>query len=102
MIIPKTHLENKKKIENFWFGFSLGVLLGGVSLFLLGTKSGRELLRRLLHSAEEMEYYLENYLEKIETDKKEEKNKEKEAQPNKRTPLIAEVLEKIHLATKKN
>lgn len=102
MIIPKTHLENKKKIENFWFGFSLGALLGGVGLFFVGTKTGRSLLLKIIQSAEEIESYLEKYLKEINEEKKEEKdNKNDNNSPPKRPPLIAEVLEKIHLAIKK-
>ncbi len=58
--------QNNHKLSNFWLGFSLGCLtVGGVGFFL-GTKKGRQTLKKLIDLSENWEEnlaILENYLE---------------------------------------
>jgi hypothetical protein len=50
---------------NFWFGFSLGIAGTTAVGYLLGTKKGRQTLRKLLDYAEETPHDLNHILEKL-------------------------------------
>lgn len=58
---------NEVQQTNFWFGFSLGVSTLLVLSYLLGTRKGREMVRRVLKAAEEIDdnilVLLEKYVE---------------------------------------
>lgn len=87
----KPRLEN-----NFWSGFLLGGILGAGCLFLLGTKKGRQILKKMIKSAEELEESLAEIIgdleEKIEENQKKMENKIAEVIPEKN---ISSVLQKI-------
>lgn len=95
----KNHQENKK-INQFWFGFTLGVTIGGIGLFLLGTKNGRSFLRKIIESAEELDFYLEKNLKEL--DEKKNERKTTTTKNENRTPLLANILERIYLTMRKN
>lgn len=82
--------HEQKVIGNFWFGFSLGVILGGGILFLLATKKGRKWLKKIIALAEEIENSGENFFKDLE--EKMEEKKEVIA------PHLASVLGKIKSA----
>lgn len=44
--------EEKEKGSNFWLGFLLGGIVGGVGLFALGTKEGKRLVEKLIEQVE--------------------------------------------------
>ncbi len=54
---------NKHEITNFWSGFALGA--GALTLisFLLGTKKGREFLKKALDVSENLDEHLKELLE---------------------------------------
>ena len=47
---------------NFWFGFTVGTLSMATVAFLLGTKKGRELLKKAIAYAENYEYTSDDFL----------------------------------------
>lgn len=51
---------------NIWFGVAVGMLLGGGGLYLLGTKNGRDMLKKIIALAEDMELSLADVLSNIE------------------------------------
>lgn len=95
------HDQNKSSLTNFWFGFSLGAITLTIAGYLLGTKNGRILLKKILELSENLEENLlllgeeleENILEKSQAD-----------QTFKSTPKIhstlRDVLEKIKVRRK--
>lgn len=52
--------------NNIWFGVVVGILLGGGGLYVLGTKNGRSLLKKIIALAEDMELSLEDVLSSVE------------------------------------
>ena len=48
-------MKNKQKqpASNFWFGFSFGILATAGAAYLLGTKKGREDLKKVMEYAEQ-------------------------------------------------
>lgn len=50
----KQFVDEHKK-TNFWFGFALGATTASTALVLLGTKKGRETLKRALELSEGLE-----------------------------------------------
>ena len=55
----------QKKIP-FWLGFILGGLFGAATIFLLGTKEGKKLAKKLLEKTEVFEEELEEKISKLE------------------------------------
>lgn len=51
---------------NVWFGFAVGAVIGAGGLYLLGTKDGRVLLKKLIDLAENMELSAEDVISEIE------------------------------------
>ncbi len=45
--------QNKQPASNFWFGFSFGILSMAGGAYLLGTKKGREQLKKIMEFAEQ-------------------------------------------------
>lgn len=91
--------QKQKPENNFWLGFLLGGVLGAASLFLFGTKKGRQTLKKIIESAEELEESLaetiENLEEKIEESQEKIGNKIETIIPEKN---IGSVLQKIKSA----
>lgn len=54
---------NEHKLSNFWIGFSLGMAGATGIAFLLGTKQGREMVKKALKFSENMEENLERLLD---------------------------------------
>ena len=47
--------QNNYQPSAFWFGFSLGTIATGLSLYFLGTKKGREKLKKIMDLTENLE-----------------------------------------------
>lgn len=74
--------EEHQHSNNFWSGFSLGILAGGGIMYLFATKRGRKLIQNLLENSDTLEGNLESILQMIQKnivvdkeDKQEEKKK---------------------------
>jgi hypothetical protein len=52
---------NREKVTNFWFGFAFGGLTLGALTFFLGTKKGRQTLKKVLEVSENLEEDLLTY-----------------------------------------
>ncbi|OGK20561.1 hypothetical protein A3C23_05180 [Candidatus Roizmanbacteria bacterium RIFCSPHIGHO2_02_FULL_37_13b] len=52
--------------SDLWSGIIIGLILGAGGLFFLGTKAGREQLRKLLELIEDMELSTEDMIKTIE------------------------------------
>ncbi len=63
MVNNKVHNQN---LGNIWFGFATGIVLGGGGLYLLGTKDGRVLLKKIIAFIEDMEFSAEDVLNGVE------------------------------------
>lgn len=75
--------------NNFWFGFSLGVLTVGAFVYFFGTKKGRKTLKNLLEITENLEENLTQLIQEIEKDNN-------INQPNKQiTSTINTLIEKV-------
>jgi len=57
--------NQKNNSENFWSGYSLGVLSGGLLMYAFGTKKGRETLKKMLSQSETIEDNLSQLVELI-------------------------------------
>jgi len=57
--------NQKNNSENFWSGYSLGVLSGGLLMYAFGTKKGRETLKKMLNQSETIEDNLSQLVELI-------------------------------------
>lgn len=51
---------------NFWFGFLMGILMGGGTSLILGTKKGREFLKNTLELSENFEERFIHFIKKLE------------------------------------
>lgn len=58
--------QKQKPEGKFWFGLLVGGILGASGLFLLGTKKGRRLLKKILESTEELEDSLADVISEFE------------------------------------
>ena len=54
---------SKHKASNFWFGVALGMTASGAALYLLGTKKGRDALKKVIDFAENAD--IEKVLEEV-------------------------------------
>jgi IS1 family transposase len=54
---------DRQKTSNLWFGFALGMTASGIIAYLLGTRKGRERLKKLIEFAEKTN--VDDYLERI-------------------------------------
>lgn len=60
-------ITNKNlRANNFWFGFSLGVIGVSVLVYFFGTKKGRKTLKNLLEITENLEENLSQLIKEIE------------------------------------
>lgn len=57
--------NEKPHSNNFWSGFSLGMLAGGGIMYLFATKRGREFVQNLLENSDALEGNLESILQMI-------------------------------------
>ncbi len=51
--------------DNFWSGFALGSLAGGVILSAFATKRGRNTVKKMLDNTETLEHNIEHILEML-------------------------------------
>lgn len=87
--------QNERKLSNFWIGFSVGVASAVGFGFLLGTKNGRDTVKKVLKFSENIEENLESLITKID------KQKGKKDGKKSSFPLenIEEILSKIKQVT---
>jgi len=81
-------VQNEHSQSGFWFGMIMGGVLGGGALYLLGTKDGRNKLRSIMDTVENMDA---STIEEIS-----EMFEEAEQTGKKTAPDIHAVLDKIH------
>jgi len=65
--------QNEYKLTNFWVGLAAGAATMTGLAFLLGTKQGRGIVKKLLRFSENLEENLEKMIEKV--DKQQSKKK---------------------------
>ena len=58
-------MANNEHPQPFWSGFSLGLVSGSVIMYMIATKRGREVLRKLLDHSETLETNIEHILEAL-------------------------------------
>lgn len=63
--------------NNFWSGFSLGILTGGALMYVFATKRGRKMLQNLLENSDTIEGNIESILQMIQKNIVVEKDEEK-------------------------
>ncbi|MBP9798275.1 hypothetical protein KBC70_03980 [Candidatus Woesebacteria bacterium] len=82
--------QNEHSQSGFWFGMIMGGVLSGGALYLLGTKNGRDKLRSIMDTVENMDAStVEEITELLETT---------DSSGKKTIPDIHAVLDKIHSA----
>lgn len=79
--------DEQKAPGQFWFGFFAGGILGAFLIFILGTKEGKKLAKKLEEKAELVEEDLEQKIGKLEK-KGQELLSEAEAMKDKVTTVI--------------
>ncbi len=55
---PTLYTTDDHKRSGFWFGFALGVSTASSAIFFLGTKKGRETLKKVLDASEGLDEVL--------------------------------------------
>lgn len=58
-------IEAHRGYSNFWSGFYMGLAVAAGGLFLLGTKKGRESLKRVLDATEDLEGSAEELIDEV-------------------------------------
>jgi len=95
-------LDQNNKKTNFWFGFTLGAGSIAVSAFLLGTKKGRQLLKKAIDFSENLEenlVLLGEELEEIIVEKGQEIKEDLKKSHPKDKPTFSNILTKIKTLT---
>lgn len=100
-------MKNKEQPSNFWFGFALGTIAAVGSPYLLGTKNGRDLTKKLLDLTENLEENLEfiktELVKEMEKQPQTENPSLKPPEPHSHTEQkqkpLAEILNKINSLT---
>ena len=59
------HSPKHSQPSNFWFGFALGTVSVSALAYLLGTKKGRDQLKKVLEYAEQYEYNSDDFYKLI-------------------------------------
>ncbi len=85
--------QNHNKNSNLWLGFAFGAASVSVLAFFLGTKKGREMLKKILELSENMEENALVIAEQIEEAILEKAEKISDIKPEK--PTLVNVLEKM-------
>lgn len=85
-------MNDVKHKSNLWQGFALGTAWGAGVVFFLGTKRGRELLKKAITISENLEENLGDFIEGLEEDIQEEVTE-------RLTPIIAPVVGSAHEAS---
>lgn len=92
--------KNKHEITDFWSGFALGATALALISFLLGTKKGREFLKKALDITENVDDYVKHFIEEKGADEFVETIKEKVQEfPN--ATGLGNVIDKIKTLTDK-
>lgn len=68
--------KNEHQVSNFWFGFLLGTLFVLIGGFFLGTKKGREHLKKILEVTDNLEEKIDLLMKEINNFEEKEKNSE--------------------------
>ncbi len=83
------------KISNLWLGFAFGAITTSVVAFLLGTKKGREILKKLLELTENLEENILIVAEEIEETLIDKAEKLKTSAKEK--PALGNILDKMKI-----
>lgn len=68
------HSDNEQEQDsNFWFGLALGGAVGSAALYFLGTKDGRDRMRKVLDTVENLDEDTLEHLKKLAAEHGEEK-----------------------------
>src|SRR3989344_9471781 len=84
--------QNHNKSSNLWLGFTFGAIAATTIVFLLGTKKGRQTLKKLLEFSENLEENALVIAEQIEESMIEKAEKISDAKHNK--PVLGSLLDK--------
>lgn len=52
--------NQKSKSDNFWSGYSMGMIAGAVATYAFGTKRGRDFLKKALDQTDNLEHDIED------------------------------------------
>lgn len=63
-------MNNENKSSNFWLGFLLGGIFGAFLIFLLGTREGKRLAKKIIEKGELFDEDLEEKVEKLQANGK--------------------------------
>ncbi|MBI4226569.1 YtxH domain-containing protein [Candidatus Roizmanbacteria bacterium] len=85
--------QNDNKSSNLWLGFAFGAIAATAVAFLLGTKKGRQTLKKLLELSENLEENALTIAEEIEETILDNAQKLPEAKQNK--PILGTLLDKM-------
>lgn len=86
--------------SNFWSGLAMGVIFGASSLYLLGTKNGRQFIRKLLDATENLEEMGESVIDEVQNYFSEDHSEQPEASEAEQESMsgvktVESVIEKI-------
>lgn len=87
-MLRKTQNQSDHRTSNLWLGFGLGITITATLGFFLGTKKGREMLKKLLEVTENLEENLLTIGEELEEElmeKSEEMKKDLKSLPTEST-----------------
>lgn len=85
--------QNHSKNSNLWLGFAFGAIAATTIAFLLGTKKGRQILKKLLELSENLEENALAIAEEIEEAIIEKADKLPESKQDK--PVLGTLLDKM-------
>ncbi|OGK09253.1 hypothetical protein A2767_06950 [Candidatus Roizmanbacteria bacterium RIFCSPHIGHO2_01_FULL_35_10] len=94
-MLKKTLNQNHNRNSNLWLGFAFGAISATTIAFFLGTKKGREMLKKLLELSENLEENAIVIAEQIEEAIMEKADKVSEQKQDK--PLLGNILEKMKI-----
>lgn len=92
---PAKRDQNHNKNSNLWLGFAFGAITATSIAFFLGTKKGRQMLKKILELSENLEENALVIAEQIEEAIMEKTDKASEQKQDK--PILGNVLEKMKI-----
>lgn len=93
--IPAKRDQNNNKLSNLWLGFAFGAISAATLAFFLGTKKGRQMLKKILEISENLEENAVIIAEQLEEEIMDKADKIGDLKEGK--PLLGNILEKIKI-----
>ena len=90
---PAKRDQNHNKSSNLWLGFAFGAIAATTIAFLLGTKKGRQMLKKILELSENLEENALTIAEEIENTIIDKAEKLSDTKPN--IPILGNLLDKM-------